>query len=211
MDYLRAKLAEMRARPGGNRKIYLAILALVVAIAFAINSISATSSKSATYSTGLQGHGASSSPPTTISSPSFYVHVVGEVKDPGVYSLNVGSRLFDAITAAGGFLADADQASVNLARQLSDGEQIVVLKLGAQIASSGDVGSSSSSYGASAVSLNRATEPQLESLPGVGPALANRIIDWRVANGGFKKKEDLKSVGGIGDKLFAALSKLVTL
>ena len=139
-------------------------------------------------------------------SPTFYVHVVGQVKDPGVYELEVGSRLFDAVVAAGGFKDDADQASVNLARPLSDGEQIVVLKLGDQSSSAG-----SSRVGVTSISLNRASESELESLPGVGPALANRIIDWRTANGGFKRKEDLLQVGGIGSKLFASLEKLVSL
>jgi competence protein ComEA len=125
---------------------------------------------------------------------------------PGVYELEVGSRLFDAVVAAGGFMDDADQASVNLARPLSDGEQVIILKLGDQ---SNNVGSRSGAN--EQISLNRASESELESLPGVGPALANRIIDWRTANGGFKRKEDLLQVGGIGSKLFASLEKLVSL
>lgn len=121
--------------------------------------------------------------------------------------MSVGSRLFDAVVAAGGFREDADQSSVNLARTLTDGEQVFVLKIGA----SSSVGAVAGDIGPKVLSINRASESELESLPGVGPALAGRIVDWRTANGGFKKKEDLLNVGGIGDKLYAGIAKLVTL
>ena len=121
--------------------------------------------------------------------------------------MSVGSRLFDAVVAAGGFLEDADQSSVNLARALTDGEQIFVLKMGA----TNSVSDPSAGLNSKMLSINRASQSELESLPGVGPALAGRIIDWRSANGGFKKKEDLLNVGGIGDKLYAGIVKLVTL
>jgi competence protein ComEA len=115
--------------------------------------------------------------------------------------------LVDAVAASGGFLAKADQASVNLARQLTDGEQIFVLAIGQSVSEVAGVGS----MGAGLLSINRATSMELESLPGVGPALAGRIVDWRSANGGFKKLEDLKNVGGIGDKLYAGFAKQITL
>ena len=134
-----------------------------------------------------------------------YVHVTGEVQHPGVYMLPIGSRLFEAVALAGGFRKKADQSSVNLARVLTDGEQLAVLATGQNRAAD------SGSAGTSGVNLNRATAEQLESLPGVGPKLAGRIIDWRTANGGFAHVADLLEVGGIGDKLYAAIKPMVSL
>ncbi|MEI6591371.1 MAG: helix-hairpin-helix domain-containing protein, partial [Actinomycetes bacterium] len=101
----------------------------------------------------------------------------------------------------------ADQSSVNLARVLSDGEQIIVAKIGENSNSAAAGGFN----GASAlINLNRASASELDALPGIGPAIAARITDWRVANGGFKKKEDLMQVKGIGQKLFAQIKDQVT-
>jgi len=133
-----------------------------------------------------------------------YVHIVGEIKTPGMYQLPLGARLVDAVFAAGGLTADADNSSVNLARELSDGEQIVVFRVGA-IAESG--GTSPGGL----ISINRATAEQLEELPGIGPALSSRIIAYRDANGGFKTKEDLLNVSGIGDSIYAGFTDLITL
>ena len=142
--------------------------------------------------------------PTEISSPKIYVHVAGSVKSPGIYQLESGTRVYDAVLAAGGFTAKANQSSVNMARALNDGEQLLI---------SSDSGAQTfeNSMVSSLISLNQASASQLEELPGVGPALAGRMIDWRTANGGFKAKEDLLNVAGIGDKLFASVKDLVTL
>ena len=140
---------------------------------------------------------------TTVQQPKIFVHIAGLVKKPGIYQLDSGSRVFDIVLLAGGFTSKANQASVNLARVLTDGEQIIVGKIGAQSAS----GTQSSNL----ISLNSSSASQLEDLPGVGPALAGRIVDWREANGGYKAKEDLLNVAGIGDKLFASIKDLVTL
>lgn len=134
-----------------------------------------------------------------------HVHVVGAVAKPGVYELDTSSRVIDAIEAAGGANEDADLQQVNMARLLSDGEQIRVL-------TAQEAALTSQSGAASALlNLNSATAEQLEELPGVGPALAARILDWRESNGSFKNVEDLSSVSGIGDKLLASVRDLVTL
>jgi competence protein ComEA len=133
-----------------------------------------------------------------------YVHIVGEIKTPGMYQLPLGARLVDAVFAAGGLTADADNSSVNLARELSDGEQIVVFKVG-------DIAEAGGSAPGGLISINRATAEQLEELPGIGPALSSRIIAYRDANGGFKTKEDLLNVSGIGDSIFAGFTDLITL
>jgi competence protein ComEA len=133
-----------------------------------------------------------------------YVHVVGEVMSPGMYQLPTGARLVDAVFAAGGLTEEADNASVNLARELTDGEQIVVFSISQE-------GQSSGTNPAGLISLNRAGDKELEELPGIGPALAGRIIAWREANGGFKSVQDLLKVSGIGESLLSGVIDLVTL
>mgnify|MGYP006289801709 CR=1 FL=1 len=136
---------------------------------------------------------------------SVVVHVVGEVKQPGTVSLPAGSRVEDAVEAAGGVTKQRSLESVNLARLLVDGEQIVLGEPPKQAAGGG--GSSDGGV----VSLNAATVTELDALPGVGPVLAQRIIDWRTAHGGFKTLEDLNNVSGIGDATMADIVPLVVL
>lgn len=136
-----------------------------------------------------------------------YVHVLGEVSDPGLYILDADARLVDALAAAGGTLETADLKAVNLARPLSDGEQVVVPAQGEQAAAGA---SGASAVGADGrVDLNAATEADLETLPRIGPALAQRILEWREANGRFRAVEDLMAVPGIGEKLLAGLREKV--
>lgn len=135
----------------------------------------------------------------SIQSQQGYVHISGAIANPGVYSITPGMRLFEVIAIAGGFSSKADQSSVNLARVVTDGEQILIASGGVTQKTDG------------LVSLNRANSSDLDKLPGIGPTLAARIIDWREANNGFQAIEDLRKVGGIGDKLFAGLKKLVKL
>jgi competence protein ComEA len=133
-----------------------------------------------------------------------YVHVVGEVASPGMYQLPIGARLVDAVFAAGGLTEEADNASVNLARELTDGEQILVF-------STSQEGEITGTTASGLVSLNRAGDKELEELPGIGPALSGRIIAWREANGGFKSVQDLLKVSGIGESLLSGVIDLVTL
>ncbi len=206
MNSLRERaLAALATASTLNRKIMLLLFLILVAIGAIL--IALNSPKPYANASGLQTPQATEST-LSISVAENFVHLVGEVANPGIYKLPSGSRLFDAVLAAGGFTELADQSSVNLAREISDGEQIVVLASGVS-QSIGQTGSTTSQT--KQISLNRASQLELESLPGVGPALAGRMVDWRAANGGFKKKQDLMKVSGIGQKLFAGIEALVTL
>jgi competence protein ComEA len=138
--------------------------------------------------------------------PTIYVHLLGAVAAPGLYELPADARAVDAVAAAGGFAEGADRASINLARFLSDGEQVYVPLEGEQpLSPAGPAGTIGGK-----VNLNTADTATLETLPRVGPAMAARIIAWRDENGRFASVEDLKSVSGIGDKTFEAMRELVT-
>lgn len=147
------------------------------------------------------------------------VHVVGAVMRPGVYTLAAGSRVADAVAAAGGSTGNAAPNAVNLARILADGEQVYLPtadEASATAAAGGGgapMGSTAPPGGVSAsgkIDINRATAADLDTLPGIGPATAQKIVDDRAANGPFKTIEDLMRVSGIGEKKFDALKDLVT-
>lgn len=139
-----------------------------------------------------------------VSPGDLYVHVLGEVAHPGLYILRGDARVVDALAAAGGASAAADLRAVNLARVLSDGEQIVVPKEGEN---SGQGPGAAPSDGR--IDLNGADQAALETLPRIGPALAQRIIAWREENGRFRSVDDLLAVPGIGAKLLAGLREQV--
>jgi competence protein ComEA len=153
---------------------------------------------------------------TDVDTAPLLVHVLGAVVRPGLVELSAGDRVVDAVAAAGGFTPDADPAAVNLARPVVDGEQLVVLALG-QVpppAPPGASGGASGSGGPPAdglVHLNTADVAALDTLPRIGPALAQRIIDWREANGPFTSVDQLLDVAGIGDAVFSGLADLVAL
>lgn len=141
-------------------------------------------------------------------SAGLYVHVLGEVAKPGLYILDPDARLVDALAAAGGTLDTADLQAVNLARPLSDGEQIVVPPQGTAEAGGGP-GGGSAPAGDGRIDLNAADQAALETLPRIGPALAQRILEWREENGRFRAVEDLLAVPGIGEKLLAGIQDKV--
>ena len=124
------------------------------------------------------------------------VDVAGRVRHPGLVRLPAGSRVADAIAAAGGALPGVDLATLNLARQLADGEQVLV---GVPGVTAGG-GPSGAGQSAGPIDLNSATVDQLDALPGVGPVLAQHIVDWRTAHGRFTDVDQLSQVGGIGPK-----------
>ncbi len=146
------------------------------------------------------------------------VHVAGEVRRPGVYVLPPGSRIIDAVNAAGGTTARADVEVINLATPLIDSSQVYVPAKGsvrqqsfARPQPGMNVGASTDSQQASSglVNINRATAAELEKLPGVGPSTAQAIIDYRNSHGPFASPEDLLNVKGIGPSKFAAMQPLV--
>ncbi|MCL6287062.1 ComEA family DNA-binding protein [Streptomyces sp. ATCC51928] len=150
------------------------------------------------------------------------VDVSGKVRRPGVRRLPAGSRVADALEAAGGVRAGTDMTGLNRARVLMDGEQVVVglppgpSAFGAgggggagSVGGDGPAGASGGPAPSAPLSLTTATAEQLETLPGVGPVLAQHMIDYRTENGGFRSVDELRQVNGIGDRRFADLQPLV--
>lgn len=145
------------------------------------------------------------------------VHVIGAVVRPGVYSFPEGSRVQDAVTAAGGLLAEADPNAINLAARLEDGEQLdVPYQAGSAPRSSSAApfqvvstqGPSTSS--ADLININTATLQELDSLPGIGPTTAQKIIDYRQQHGPFRQIEEIMNVSGIGPATFDRIKDLIT-
>ncbi|GAA2993835.1 hypothetical protein GCM10010460_33430 [Microbacterium terrae] len=140
-----------------------------------------------------------------------YVHVSGAVRHPGLYVLDQGARVVDAIAAAGGYADGADGAAVNLARAVDDGEQLHVPMQGEDAGASGGGATGGSGVaGDGRVNLNTADAAALETLPRIGTALAERILAWRDENGRFTSVEDLLAVPGIGEKMLESLRDLVS-
>jgi len=138
------------------------------------------------------------------------VDVSGAVRRPGVYKLSAGSRINDALLKAGGATAKADLTLVNRAATLTDGQQVLVIeKVSATSAAAAPGGSSAGGAAVAPIHLNNATLEQLDELPGVGPATAQRIVDYRTANGPFKSVDELDLVSGIGPAKLAELRDLV--
>lgn len=161
-----------------------------------------------------------------------FVHVAGSVRNPGIVKLEGGARVADAVEGAGGFADDARIDSVNLARAVQDGEQIVVLSTDAQGDAAGAAGAGGAAGGTGTaaagaqgtsvqganpqgtnpqgkVNVNTASESDLQALPGIGPSTAKKIVEDRASNGPFSSVDDLERVSGIGAKKLAAIADLV--
>jgi competence protein ComEA len=140
-----------------------------------------------------------------------HVHVAGAVEAPGVYELPRGSRVIDAIEAAGGLLSDSAPAAINLAEVLEDGVRIDVNEAPAPgLETSEQTGADPSVALNARIDINTANRAQLESLPGIGPTIAGRIIDYRETNGPFEKTADIVRVSGIGPETFDTIKDLIT-
>jgi competence protein ComEA len=163
-----------------------------------------------------EGRGTGTPRPTTTASagPEIVVDVGGKVRDPGIHRLPAGSRVDDALRAAGGVRPGTKTDGLNRARFLVDGEQVIV---GASAPTpapgtgtrAGPAGAGAGGGPVVPVSLNTATVDQLDTLPGVGPVLAQHIVDYRTQHGGFRSVDELREVNGIGERRFADLRDLV--
>jgi len=203
---------QSRLAVGGRE---LGLIALVGALGLCVVSILALRSSAAAATPVHRGNAvvapqaaASSSRPLVAAVRSgagtVMVDVAGAVAHPGIVTLPSGARVFQAIKAAGGAQRGVDMTSVNLARVVTDGEQIVVGRGSGASAAGGD-------HASSVVSLNHATESELDALPGVGPVTAKSIVAWRSHHGAFTRVEELEEIDGIGPKTFAKLKPLVGL
>ena len=143
--------------------------------------------------------------PITVVEPEIFVDVTGAVNKPGVYSLTGKSRVIDAIKAAGDSAPGADLSTINLARIVNDGEQIYV---DSTIINSAGVRVSKTVH-TGPININRATAHQLDALDGIGPVIAQRIVDYRKINGSFVSIDDLQKVSGIGAAKFAQIKAKV--
>jgi competence protein ComEA len=141
------------------------------------------------------------------------VNVVGAVPRPGLYELPKGSRVHDAVDAAGGLLADADASSLNLAAPLEDGQLLSIPFVGGENPASLSQGTAlptAQSENLDLVNINTATAEELDNLPGIGPTTAQNIIDYRTQHGPFQRIDDLLNVPGIGPATFQLLKDLIT-
>jgi competence protein ComEA len=224
--------ARVRYRTGVRAAAFLGILAVVLggcfwwqASAGSAQVVPLNESSTAASEVSGQESVAASAPPGEVASDgpgSITVHVAGAVATPGVVQLPAGSRVHQAITAAGGATKVGEPDKLNLAAVLEDGQKILVPVRGAvdpepaqpsgggAAASATGAGGTSPGGGGGKINLNTAGVEELGTLPRVGPVLAQRIVDWRQQHGRFKAVQELDAVDGIGPKLLAALLPLVS-
>ncbi|MGY2066157.1 ComEA family DNA-binding protein [Blastococcus sp. SYSU DS0619] len=218
----RAPGTTVRWHPGrpGTQAVWVAALAAVLLVLgwtwWERPRVEPAAAATAVPTTSPAGPASSSAaaedPPTGTTIPeaaSVVVSVVGQVARPGLVTLAAGARVADAVAAAGGLLPDADPASVNLAAPLSDGQQIAVGVPGAVPDGAPAGGAPGSAAAGGPVDLNTAGVAELDALPGIGPVLAQRIVDHRTRTGGFRSVEELDDVPGIGPAIAAELAELV--
>lgn len=209
LESLRDRLAEVSRR----ELVALCVVAVVVASGGALWYV-----RSLPRPVEIRTAPAARATPVPAPSPSpepLVVHVAGEVRRPGVYTFVDGDRVVDAVRAAGGARSKADLDAINLASPLADGEQILVPRRGPTGSTASGFqgavpGASPSSALSALVNVNTADEAQLEELPGIGPVLAQAIVDYRTENGPFPSVDSLLDVSGIGPSTLADIRELVT-
>jgi competence protein ComEA len=208
-------LREARTDPGRRGAVALVGVALLAALAVAVYVWHGRPQPQAIAAppvvTGAAPTGSAASP---ASARSMVVAVSGKVRRPGVVTVPAGARVIDVLKAAGGPLPGADIGTLNLARKVADGELVTVGMPAAAPAGSGSTGEAPPAGDAAGgptapIDLNTATLAELDTLPGVGPVLAQRILDWRTEHGQFATVDQLSDVPGIGDARLAQLRDLV--
>jgi competence protein ComEA len=206
-------LAGARLDPGRRGAATLVAVAVVVATVIALltwrSRPVAVSAPPVVATSAVVATSPAPSGRASASGAAIVVAVAGKVRRPGVVKLAAGARVLDAVAAAGGPLPGADLGLLNLARRLTDGELIVVglpaVPLPAGATGAGSPPATGAEGGAAVLDLNAATVEQLDGLPGVGPVLAQRIVDYRTAHGRYDSVDQLRDVDGIGDAKFAQL------
>ncbi len=202
-------------RAGGFRGVFAALdpgrrgvrsLAAVALIAIAVAGFFAWRARPRVEPVAASPQPAAAASPSGSAAP-VVVAVSGRVQHPGLVRLPAGARVADAIDAAGGALPDTDLSSVNLARKVADGELIAI---GVPAPPGAAAPAASGGAGGGPLNLNTATEAQFEALPGIGPVLAQHIVDYRTKHGQFRSVDELKQVDGLGAARFAQLKPLVT-
>jgi competence protein ComEA len=192
-----------------TRRLVAVALLLVAVIAIGARHLSAQTGPAAALRVApirasAGPHAARAAPAATV-----VVDVEGAVRRPGLVHLAPGSRVADAVGRAGGPTAHADRAAVNLAAPVSDGQQVLVPRRGAAAAGSGSTGGEAAGAGGGPVSLSSATPEQLDTLPGVGPVTAEKIVQYRTQHGAFHSVDELDAIPGIGPARLADLQGLV--
>jgi competence protein ComEA len=201
-----------------RRSLFPYVAGAVLLGLFLLRSLSASGGGAEASSVPLDGARAPRATARPRSDARVWVHVAGAVRRPGLYRVQADARAGAAVDAAGGLTRRADLRSINLAAVVRDGQQVIVPARGeaaaaaapAGSAGGAPAGSAGSPAGGAKVSLGSATVEQLDALDGIGPTLAQRIVQWREAHGGFQSVEQLREVDGIGDKRFQALRAAVT-
>jgi competence protein ComEA len=193
--------------PVSTRRLLVALLLVVALVAVAVRHLHARSAPAALAVPPVRAAttGRSAGARTA---PAVVVDVEGGVRRPGLVRLPSGARVADAVERAGGLTRSADRSGVNLAAPVSDGQQVLVPRRGgAPIAGGAAVPAGGSSSGP--LSLSSATAEQLDTLPGVGPVTAQKIVDYRTQHGAFHSVEELDAIPGIGPARLADLQGLV--
>jgi competence protein ComEA len=210
-DRLPLALRGARLDPGVRGAIALAavaVLAAVVAVLLAWSSAARPAAKPAVAVPAVAvprlSDGPSAGSPARL--PDLVVDVAGKVRRPGLVKRPGGSRVADAIAAAGGVLPATSTVGMSLARRLIDGEQLVIGEPEPAVPVTPEGGSTALS---GPLDLNAATVSDLDALPGIGPVLAQRVVDWRTAHGGFTSVDQLRQISGLGGKKFDTLAPLV--